>query len=163
MFFCGLVSLPPSDTLTVCFFSTFKAWLSEIHEYAQKDVVIMLLGNKVSKASFFALHKKMTRITVPQSSFKTLLSHLDSRESIKAGERIGCAAYELSLNSNSRFFWGCMCSFVDTHSKCAHLKRTPPQHTHIKPDCLFVTRHYRMVMTRRATELIYISLQASIT
>uniref|UniRef100_A0A671TUF0 RAB37, member RAS oncogene family n=1 Tax=Sparus aurata TaxID=8175 RepID=A0A671TUF0_SPAAU len=28
------------------------AWLTEIHEYAQKDVVIMLLGNKVSKASF---------------------------------------------------------------------------------------------------------------
>lgn len=24
-----------------------QAWLTEIHEYAQKDVVIMLLGNKV--------------------------------------------------------------------------------------------------------------------
>lgn len=29
-----------------------KAWLTEIFDYAQKDVVIMLLGNKVSKASF---------------------------------------------------------------------------------------------------------------
>lgn len=48
-----------SDTLSVCVFPTLKAWLAEIHEYAQKDVVIMLLGNKVSKACFFfALHKK---------------------------------------------------------------------------------------------------------
>lgn len=55
MFFYGLLSHPPSDTLTEGFFSTFKAWLTEIHEYAQKDVVIMLLGNKVSKASFFCI------------------------------------------------------------------------------------------------------------
>lgn len=73
-FFTGLVSHPPSDALTVCFFSTFKAWLTEIHEYAQKDVVIMLLGNKVSEASsfifyFFALHKKMRRITGPSVQF----------------------------------------------------------------------------------------------
>ncbi|XP_059588093.1 ras-related protein Rab-37 isoform X2 [Alligator mississippiensis] len=27
-------------------FDNIRAWLSEIHEYAQKDVVIMLLGNK---------------------------------------------------------------------------------------------------------------------
>lgn len=46
-------ALPSALSYTVCFFSTFKAWLTEIHEYAQKDVVIMLLGNKVSKASFF--------------------------------------------------------------------------------------------------------------
>lgn len=26
-----------------------QAWLTEIHEYAQRDVVIMLLGNKVSE------------------------------------------------------------------------------------------------------------------
>lgn len=25
----------------------FQAWLTEIHEYAQQDVVVMLLGNKV--------------------------------------------------------------------------------------------------------------------
>lgn len=25
-----------------------QAWLTEVHEYAQRDVVIMLLGNKVS-------------------------------------------------------------------------------------------------------------------
>lgn len=47
------------------FFILLKAWLTEIHEYAQKDVVIMLLGNKVSKASFFVLHKKIRRITGP--------------------------------------------------------------------------------------------------
>lgn len=29
-----------------------QAWLTEIHEYAQKDVVIMLLGNKVSGTSW---------------------------------------------------------------------------------------------------------------
>lgn len=28
-----------------------QAWLTEIHEYAQKDVVIMLLGNKVCAGS----------------------------------------------------------------------------------------------------------------
>lgn len=27
--------------------AALQAWLTEIHEYAQKDVVIMLLGNKV--------------------------------------------------------------------------------------------------------------------
>ncbi|XP_063031692.1 ras-related protein Rab-37 isoform X3 [Melospiza melodia melodia] len=29
-------------------FDNIRAWLTEIHEYAQKDVVIMLLGNKVT-------------------------------------------------------------------------------------------------------------------
>ncbi|KAL2297722.1 hypothetical protein Nmel_016284 [Mimus melanotis] len=32
-------------------FDNIRAWLTEIHEYAQKDVVIMLLGNKVSAGS----------------------------------------------------------------------------------------------------------------
>uniref|UniRef100_A0A7M4E2T7 small monomeric GTPase n=1 Tax=Crocodylus porosus TaxID=8502 RepID=A0A7M4E2T7_CROPO len=32
-------------------FDNIRAWLSEIYEYAQKDVVIMLLGNKVRVAS----------------------------------------------------------------------------------------------------------------
>lgn len=31
---------------------SMQAWLTEIHEYAQKDVVIMLLGNKVSGTSW---------------------------------------------------------------------------------------------------------------
>ncbi|KAK1799218.1 hypothetical protein P4O66_007473 [Electrophorus voltai] len=37
----------------VIFFSsvTMQAWLTEIHEYAQKDVVIMLLGNKSDMAA----------------------------------------------------------------------------------------------------------------
>lgn len=39
-------------------FVLLKAWLTEIHEYAQKDVVIMLLGNKVSKASFLPYIKR---------------------------------------------------------------------------------------------------------
>lgn len=30
-----------------CRLLLFQAWLTEIHEYAQSDVVIMLLGNKV--------------------------------------------------------------------------------------------------------------------
>lgn len=34
----------------------FQAWLTEIHEYAQSDVVIMLLGNKVRGNS---LRKKL--------------------------------------------------------------------------------------------------------
>ena len=29
----------------------FKAWLGEINEYAQEDVVIMLLGNKADMTS----------------------------------------------------------------------------------------------------------------
>ena len=29
----------------------FQAWLTEINEYAQEDVVIMLLGNKADMAS----------------------------------------------------------------------------------------------------------------
>lgn len=32
-------------------FLHFQAWLTEIHEYAQQDVVIMLLGNKVRTLS----------------------------------------------------------------------------------------------------------------
>ncbi|XP_048089338.1 ras-related protein Rab-37-like isoform X2 [Alosa alosa] len=32
-------------------FDNIRAWLTEIHEYAQKDVVIMLLGNKVDMAT----------------------------------------------------------------------------------------------------------------
>nr|XP_033818604.1 ras-related protein Rab-26 isoform X1 [Geotrypetes seraphini] len=31
-------------------FDNIKAWLTEIHEYAQQDVVVMLLGNKVDSA-----------------------------------------------------------------------------------------------------------------
>ncbi|XP_010786118.1 ras-related protein Rab-37-like, partial [Notothenia coriiceps] len=30
-------------------FDNIRAWLTEIHEYAQSDVVIMLLGNKVRR------------------------------------------------------------------------------------------------------------------
>lgn len=33
-----------------------QAWLTEIHEYAQRDVVIMLLGNKVSGSVGEAVH-----------------------------------------------------------------------------------------------------------
>ncbi|XP_077394966.1 ras-related protein Rab-37 isoform X3 [Festucalex cinctus] len=32
-------------------FDNIRAWLNEIHEYAQKDVVIMLLGNKADLAA----------------------------------------------------------------------------------------------------------------
>ncbi|XP_044309719.1 ras-related protein Rab-37 isoform X3 [Varanus komodoensis] len=32
-------------------FDNIRAWLTEIHEYAQKDVVIMLLGNKADMSS----------------------------------------------------------------------------------------------------------------
>uniref|UniRef100_A0A8C3NZT5 small monomeric GTPase n=1 Tax=Cyanoderma ruficeps TaxID=181631 RepID=A0A8C3NZT5_9PASS len=32
-------------------FDNIRAWLTEIHEYAQKDVVIMLLGNKADVSS----------------------------------------------------------------------------------------------------------------
>lgn len=35
-----------------------QAWLTEIHEYAQRDVVIMLLGNKVSGSMAGAAHPK---------------------------------------------------------------------------------------------------------
>jgi len=34
-----------------CMCIAMQAWLTEIYEYAQKDVVIMLLGNKVSGTS----------------------------------------------------------------------------------------------------------------
>ncbi len=45
--------------LSICLsFVLLKAWLTEIHEYAQKDVVIMLLGNKVSEASFLRYIKR---------------------------------------------------------------------------------------------------------
>ncbi len=40
---------------------TTQAWLTEIYEYAKKDVVIMLLGNKVSGTSW----KDRTVITSP--------------------------------------------------------------------------------------------------
>jgi hypothetical protein len=33
------------------FFCFSKAWLSEIKQYAEDDVIIMLLGNKVDKAN----------------------------------------------------------------------------------------------------------------
>ncbi|XP_013931243.1 PREDICTED: ras-related protein Rab-37 isoform X3 [Thamnophis sirtalis] len=32
-------------------FDSIRAWLTEIHDYAQKDVVIMLLGNKADMSS----------------------------------------------------------------------------------------------------------------
>jgi GTPase SAR1 family protein len=32
-------------------FDNIRAWLSEIRQYAEEDVVIMLLGNKVDKAT----------------------------------------------------------------------------------------------------------------
>lgn len=36
--------------LTLSLAVSLQAWLTEIHEYAQQDVVLMLLGNKVSPA-----------------------------------------------------------------------------------------------------------------
>lgn len=44
----GRGSCLPQHSLAV-----LQAWLTEIHEYAQKDVVIMLLGNKVRAGSPF--------------------------------------------------------------------------------------------------------------
>uniref|UniRef100_A0A8C5ENB4 Ras-related protein Rab-37 n=1 Tax=Gouania willdenowi TaxID=441366 RepID=A0A8C5ENB4_GOUWI len=44
----GNISLLPQFVLKSLFLRILTAWLTEIHEYAQKDVVIMLLGNKVS-------------------------------------------------------------------------------------------------------------------
>ncbi|KAM5152908.1 ras-related protein Rab-26 [Mantella aurantiaca] len=38
-------------------FDNIQAWLTEIHEYAQKDVVIMLLGNKVDST-----HERVVRL-----------------------------------------------------------------------------------------------------
>ncbi|XP_018092067.1 ras-related protein Rab-26-like [Xenopus laevis] len=38
-------------------FDNIQAWLTEIHEYAQKDVVIMLLGNKVDST-----HERVVKI-----------------------------------------------------------------------------------------------------
>lgn len=38
--------------LTLCLAVSLQAWLTEIHEYAQQDVVLMLLGNKVSLATW---------------------------------------------------------------------------------------------------------------
>ncbi|KAL7860187.1 hypothetical protein AOLI_G00165360 [Acnodon oligacanthus] len=47
---CLLVRFKDGAFLAGSFISTvgidFRAWLSEIHEYAQQDVVLMLLGNK---------------------------------------------------------------------------------------------------------------------
>lgn len=40
--------------LFACLFLLFQAWLTEIHEYAQSDVVIMLLGNKVRGKIFIS-------------------------------------------------------------------------------------------------------------
>lgn len=51
-FVCRPISFFPPSLLFLSVFILLKAWLTEIHEYAQKDVVIMLLGNKVSEASF---------------------------------------------------------------------------------------------------------------
>lgn len=44
-----------------CMSIAMQAWLTEIYEYAQKDVVIMLLGNKVSGTSW----KEWTEISRP--------------------------------------------------------------------------------------------------
>ncbi|NXJ04739.1 RAB26 protein, partial [Odontophorus gujanensis] len=35
------------DVTNKASFDNIQAWLTEIHEYAQQDVVLMLLGNKV--------------------------------------------------------------------------------------------------------------------
>uniref|UniRef100_A0A096LSM7 small monomeric GTPase n=1 Tax=Poecilia formosa TaxID=48698 RepID=A0A096LSM7_POEFO len=47
---CLLVRFKDGAFLAGSFISTvgidFRAWLTEIHEYAQQDVVVMLLGNK---------------------------------------------------------------------------------------------------------------------
>lgn len=42
-----------------------QAWLTEIHEYAQKDVVIMLLGNKVSGSVVQSVHSGLS-LPLPQ-------------------------------------------------------------------------------------------------
>lgn len=42
--------LLPELLLTLSLAVSLQAWLTEIHEYAQQDVVLMLLGNKVSLA-----------------------------------------------------------------------------------------------------------------
>ncbi|KAG5280313.1 hypothetical protein AALO_G00087640, partial [Alosa alosa] len=38
------------DVTNKASFSNIQAWLTEIHEYAQKDVVVMLIGNKADSS-----------------------------------------------------------------------------------------------------------------
>uniref|UniRef100_A0A8C4YTR0 small monomeric GTPase n=2 Tax=Gadus morhua TaxID=8049 RepID=A0A8C4YTR0_GADMO len=38
-------------------FDNIRAWLTEIHEYAQRDIVIMLLGNKADMAGERAIRR----------------------------------------------------------------------------------------------------------
>ncbi|KAM5309145.1 ras-related protein Rab-37 isoform 4-T4 [Glossophaga mutica] len=47
-------------------FDNIRAWLTEIHEYAQRDVVIMLLGNKVSGSTAASAHPKPPLLSLTQ-------------------------------------------------------------------------------------------------
>lgn len=45
-----ILLVPPGLSQPLSLAVSLQAWLTEIHEYAQQDVVLMLLGNKVSPA-----------------------------------------------------------------------------------------------------------------
>ncbi|XP_036078307.1 ras-related protein Rab-37 isoform X3 [Rousettus aegyptiacus] len=56
-------------------FDNIRAWLTEIHEYAQRDVVIMLLGNKVSGSMAGAAHPCTSSATATDLAPASLNHH----------------------------------------------------------------------------------------
>lgn len=83
-------------------FDNIRAWLSEIRQYAEEDVVIMLLGNKVDKATRVITKEQGEKLAKVKLKFNTTQSYLffDS----KMGLKYYCSAQLIGLKKAVQTF-----------------------------------------------------------
>ncbi|KAK3520402.1 hypothetical protein QTP70_024148 [Hemibagrus guttatus] len=73
---------------------TTQAWLTEIHEYAQKDVVIMLLGNKSDMAA-----ERVIKLEDGQKLAKTVISKIKPCFPVISNKEYGVPFMETSAKT----------------------------------------------------------------
>jgi Ras-related protein Rab-37 len=73
------------DVTSQSSFDNIRAWLSEIRQYAEEDVVIMVLGNKVDKANRIITKEQGEKLA--KVSFASIYS-LDEKTSLIGFTRI---------------------------------------------------------------------------
>ncbi|XP_074135651.1 ras-related protein Rab-26 isoform X6 [Sminthopsis crassicaudata] len=121
---CLLVRFKDGAFLAGTFISTvgidFRAWLTEIHEYAQKDVVLMLLGNKVDSTQ--------ERVVKREDGEKLAKVSTSSRHGFGQEWRIGNRSISKVFSESPR--WGQQQLWIMSSLVIWSFPRSETQHIH---------------------------------
>ncbi|XP_074135648.1 ras-related protein Rab-26 isoform X4 [Sminthopsis crassicaudata] len=101
-------------------FDNIQAWLTEIHEYAQKDVVLMLLGNKVDSTQ--------ERVVKREDGEKLAKVSTSSRHGFGQEWRIGNRSISKVFSESPR--WGQQQLWIMSSLVIWSFPRSETQHIH---------------------------------